>query len=253
LQVHPDTAYIRVQFGLNYTQDESYYMLDAAPGAKVYLGLQETVEPEDMLKELEDAAAGKAPFNTEKHVASWPAKKHDHFLIPAGTVHCSGKDSMVLEISATPFIYTFKLWDWGRLGMDGKPRPINIGHGKNVIRWDRRKRWTRKNLIDRKVVMASGDGWTEESTGLHEAEFIETRRHWFTKSVPHDTRGGVHVICLVEGDAVTVESPTSAFAPFLVHYAEVFIVPAQVGAYIVKPAGHAGTYATMKAFVRTNS
>lgn len=58
-------------------------------------------------------------FDVDRFVNKWPAKKHDHFLIPNGTVHCSGAGAMVLEISATPSIFTFKLWDWGRLGLDG--------------------------------------------------------------------------------------------------------------------------------------
>jgi hypothetical protein len=87
---------------------------------------------------------------------------------------------------------------------------------------------------------------------LHELEFIETRRHWFTKLVPHNTDGTVNVLNLVEGDEVVVESPTSTFEPFVVHYAETFIVPAQVGAYTIRPHGKAQgkQCATMKAFVR---
>lgn len=50
---------------------------------------------------------------------------------------------MVLEISATPYIFTFKLWDWQRLGLDGLPRPINIEHGKHVIQWDRTTKWVK--------------------------------------------------------------------------------------------------------------
>ena len=127
LQVHPDKEYIKEKFGMTYTQDESYYILDAKDGAYVYLGLNEDIKPDQMISDLKDAQEKGETFNAEKHVAKWPVKKHDHVLIPAGTVHCSGKDSMVLEISATPYIFTFKLWDWGRLGMDNKPRPINIG------------------------------------------------------------------------------------------------------------------------------
>jgi mannose-6-phosphate isomerase class I len=252
LQVHPLTEYIQEKFGLHYTQDESYYMMEVEDDAIVYLGLREGVNPEEMLADLEEAQAGGRPFKAEKHVQTWPMKKHDHVLIPAGTIHCSGRSSMVLEISATPYIFTFKLWDWGRLGMDGKPRPINIEHGKKNIQWDRTTEWTRQNLVNRIEKVAEGDGWVEERTGLHEREFIETRRHWFTKKTEHNTQGGVHVICLVEGDEVIVESPTGAFEPFVVHYAEVFIVPAKVGAYTIRPygAGESQKCGTMKGFVR---
>jgi mannose-6-phosphate isomerase class I len=251
LQVHPLTSYIREHFGLDYTQDESYYMLDAKQDACVYLGLKEGIDPKAMLRDLKDAQTSGA-FDAERYVNTWPAKKHDHFLIPAGTVHCSGRDSMVLEISATPYIFTFKLWDWGRTGLDGRPRPIHLRHGAENIQWDRTTDWVRRSLINRVEPLTAGDGWREERTGLHELEFIETRRHWFTGAVPHDTNGGVNVLNLVEGAEAIVESPTSAFEPFVVHYVETFIVPAGVGAYTIRPHGAAeGTEcATMKAFVR---
>lgn len=251
-QVHPLTEYIRQHFGMPYTQDESYYMLDAGAGASVYLGLREDVDPRAMLRDLETAQTGGAPFPAEKHANRFPAKKHDHFLIPAGTVHCSGAESMVLEISATPYIFTFKLWDWGRLGLDGKPRPIHFNHGATNIDWSRRTEWTKRNLINCFQSIASGDGWSEERTGLHESEFIETRRHWFSGKVSHDTQGGVNVLNLVEGAEAIVESPTGAFEPFVIHYAETFIVPAAVGAYTIRPHGPSvgKECATMKAFVR---
>lgn len=254
LQVHPLTGYIRKNFGMDYTQDESYYIMDAKPGSMVFLGLREDVDPDSMISELGIAQSGLAPFEAEKHVQTWPAKKHDHFLIPAGTVHCSGKNSMVLEISATPYIFTFKLWDWGRLGMDGLPRPINIEHGKNNIQWNRTTEWTRQNLVNRIEKIAEGDGWVEEHTGLHELEFIETRRHWFTDKVSHHTNDGVNVICLIEGREVLVESPANAFHPFKVHYAETFIVPASVGAYTICPTGESAgkQCCTIKAYVRAD-
>lgn len=253
LQVHPLTEYIQEKFGIHYTQDESYYLMDAGEGSSVYLGLKEEVNPEEMIKELKDAEKTNGFFNADKHVQNWPAKKHDHFLIPAGTVHCSGKNGMVLEISSTPYIYTFKLWDWGRTGLDGKPRPINIEHGINVIQWNRTENWVKRNLVNKIEEINRGDGWVEERTGLHKREFIETRRHWFTKKVHHHTNGGVAVLNLVEGREVIVESPADAFEPFIVHYAETFIVPAHVGEYTISPHGESAgkKCATIKAYVRT--
>lgn len=248
-QVHPLTEYIQHHFGMHYTQDESYYMLDAKPGAEVYLGLKEGIDRQRMIAALREAQAGGAPFPDRDFVARFPARKHDHFLIPAGTVHCSGANGLVLEISATPYIFTFKMWDWGRLGLDGKPRPVHLDHGIANIQWDRTSRWAQENLVNRITQIGSGDGWQEECTGLHEREFIETRRHWFTKPVLHHTHGGVNVLNLVEGAEAVVESPEGAFEPFPVHYAETFIVPAAVGAYTIRTLRNERC-GTLKAFVR---
>jgi mannose-6-phosphate isomerase class I len=236
LQVHPLTDYIQRTFGMPYTQDESYYLLDADDDAVVYLGLKEGIEPQRMLDALAAAQRGEAPFPAEEFVNTFPAKKHDHFPIPAGTVHCSGSNSMVLEISATPYIFTFKLWDWGRVGLDGKPRPIHLEHGARNIQWSRDTPWVEQNLVGQVEVLAEEPGHTEERTGLHELEFIETRRHWFERSIALDTLGTVNVLNLVEGTAALITSPTASFEPFEVHYAETFIVPAAAGEYAIQPA-----------------
>ncbi len=253
LQVHPSVEYIREQFGMTYTQDESYYMLDAEEDAIVYLGLKEDVDSDQMITELREAQVKAKNFDADKFVQTWSVKKHDHVLIPAGTIHCSGKNSMVLEISATPYIFTFKLWDWGRMGLDGKPRPINIEHGKEVIKWERTTQWTAENLVNTVKEIAHGDGWKEEQTGLHPTEFIETRRHWFTGTVPHDTDGTLNVLNLVEGREAIIESPTDAFEPYVVHYAETFVIPAAVGQYTIRPygEGEGQECATLKAYVRS--
>ncbi len=255
LQVHPTTEYIQENFGMHYTQDESYYLLEATDDACVYLGLKENISAEGMIHELKDAKLSNAHFEVEKYVEKWQVKKHDHVLIPAGTIHCSGKNSVVLEISATPYIFTFKLWDWGRMGLDGKPRPINIEHGKKNIDWTRTKSFTEKELLNTVEKVNSGDGWIEERTGLHEREFIETRRHWFTKKVNHHTNGSVNVLNLVEGREAIIESPSGAFDPLIVHYAETFVIPANVKEYSIAPYGESigKECATIKAYVKINS
>lgn len=252
LQVHPTTQYIRENFGMPYTQDESYYLLDAEEDATVYIGLKTGADLCEMIEDLRKAERSKQLFDTEKYVNKVPAKKHDHFLIPGGTIHCSGANALVLEISSTPNLFTFKLWDWDRLGLDGKPRPINVERGKDVINRRYDTEYCYNNLVNKMEEIASGEGWREEKTGLHPNEFIETRRHWFTKSVKHHTGNSVNVLNLVEGEEVIVESPTESFAPFIVHYAETFIIPASIGDYIISPHGEAvgKECATIKAYVR---
>lgn len=250
LQVHPLTEYIKKQFGMQYTQDESYYILDAKEDAAVYLGLKEGIDKDEMMGALKAAQEGNCAFDAEKYINRFPAKKHDHFLIPAGTCHCSGNNAMVLEISATPYIFTFKLWDWGRLGLDGKPRPIHIDHGLNVIQWDRTTKWVEENLVNACYTVQEEEGYLEEHTGLHELEFIETRRCWLDRPAVLHTMGTVHMLNLVEGTAAVVESPSGDFEPFEIHYAETFIVPASVGAYRVRPLKEHERIGLIKAYVR---
>ena len=249
VQVHPTTQFIRENFGMYYTQDESYYLLDAKEGATVYLGLKTGIDKNEMIEDLRKAQKGEIVFNTENKL---PAKKHDHYLIPGGTVHCSGSAALVLEISSTPNLFTFKLWDWQRLGLDGKPRPINVERGKKVIDWKRDTEYVKQHLANHLTKISEGDGWREERTGLHPNEFIETRRHWFTKPVTHHTNNSVNVLNLIEGEEAIIESPNGAFKPFVVHYAETFIIPANVNEYIISPYGKSAgkECATIKAYVR---
>ena len=252
VQVHPTTQFIRENFGMYYTQDESYYLLDAKEGATVYLGLKTGIDKNEMIEDLRKAQKGEIVFNTEKYVNKLPAKKHDHYLIPGGTVHCSGSEALVLEISSTPNLFTFKLWDWQRLGLDGKPRPINVERGKEVIDWKRDTEYVKQHLANHLTKISEGDGWREERTGLHPNEFIETRRHWFTRPVTHHTNNSVNVLNLIEGEEAIIESPNGAFKPFVVHYAETFIIPANVNEYIISPYGKSAgkECATIKAYVR---
>ena len=254
LQVHPRTEYIQDAFGMPYTQDESYYILDATDSSEVYLGVREDTTKEALVADLRKAAAGEAPFPAERHVNVFPVKKHDHVLIPAGTIHCSGADTVVLEISATPYNFTFKLWDWGRVGLDGKPRPINIAHGKPNIMMERDTEFCQRELVVRadeeRENLSDQPGVMCERTGLHELESIETRRHWFTDCVDIACHESVNMLNLVEGTEVEVQSVDGSFAPMPVHYAETFIVPESVGHYRIVNK-HSGTrVAVLQAFIR---
>lgn len=237
LQVHPLTEYIEQHFGMHYTQDESYYILDAQEEACVYLGVKDGVTADELIPALQKAQEGTECFDDTKYINCYPVKKHDHVLIPAGTIHCAGSGTMVLEISATPYIFTMKLWDWGRVGLDGKPRPINIERGAASIQYDRTSAWCKRELLDHIHTIQEDDHVKVEKTGLHEWEFIETRRYWFHEYTEFECRESVNMLNLVEGAEATILSLDDSFAPFTVHYAETFILPECVKRYAMKPSG----------------
>jgi mannose-6-phosphate isomerase class I len=234
LQVHPLTEYIQQHFHMPYTQDESYYLLDTqGDDPCVYLGVKTGTDPQAMVQALKDAQDGIASFPAENFVNRIPVKKHDHVLIPAGTVHCSGADTMVLEISATPYIFTFKLWDWGRLDLDGRPRPIHIRHGAANIQWDRNTEWVKENIVNRITRIYEDERGAVERTGLHEREFLDTFRITTSRELPIRRNGSVHMMNLVEGGRAVLTSESGHFPPFELHYAETCIIPEAAGPYTI--------------------
>lgn len=247
LQVHPTTEFIKENYGMTYTQDESYYILDAKEDGGVFLGLKEDVDKDEFINALKEAQKTNK-FDHEKYVNRFPCKKHDHFLIPGGTIHCSSYNAMVLEISATPYIFTFKLWDWDRLGLDGLPRPIHIEEGEKVIDYSRRTNWVKENLVDHFETIHDDKDYKEIKTGLHELEFIETHVYTSANKVEHNTNDTVNVFNLVDGKAAIIKSIDNKFEPYTVHYAETFIIPASVGKYTIEPIG--GEIKYLKAYVR---
>ena len=253
LQVHPTTQYIQENFGMPYTQDESYYYLDCLEqDCCVYLGLKTGVDREEFSKALYEAQKGGSHFPAERFVNKIPVKKHQHFHIPAGTVHASGANGMVLEISSSPCIFTFKLWDWGRVGLDGIPRPIHLTHGLANVQFDRQTAWTMETCAFEPVPVREGKGFREEKTGLNELEYIETRRIWATEKYLDTTGNETHALNLVEGAEAVIESPSGQFEPFVMHYAESVVIPAGVSEYTIKPCGlsEGKEIAVVKSFVR---
>ena len=142
---------------------------------------------------------------------------------------------MVLEISATPYIFTFKLWDWGRLGLDGLPRPIHVDHGMKNIQWDRDTKWIYENVVGQQKTLEKGEGYEVERTGLHNREFIDTFRYTLTEPYTVNTEDSVHVMNLVDGSHALIESVDGSFESFEIHYAETAIVPAAAGQYRIVP------------------
>lgn len=231
IQCHPRPEYIRENFGETFTQDETYYILDCEPEADVYLGFQEDINPVEFKQALLDAQNQGVEMPVEKYIQKFRAKKHDLFLIPNGTVHASGKNNLVLEISSTPYIFTFKMYDWLRLDLNGQPRPINIEHAFHNLYFDRKGDYVAAELISHPQVIKEWDNGRIVKLPTHPDHFYTVDRYEFSDEVTISTDGQCHCCMLVEGTEVEV---TAGGKSTIFNYAETFVIPASVNEYKIR-------------------
>jgi mannose-6-phosphate isomerase class I len=227
VQVHPRPDYIKREFGETYTQDETYYITNCKPGAKVYLGLTEDCDPEEFKNELYSSIENDKQIDLDKFVNSEPANLHDLFFIPNGTVHCSGEDNLVLEISATPYIFTFKIYDYLRKDLEGNLRPINIERGFDNIRFERREDWVQKNLIAKPELINKGKDWQEFVLYNKPFTFYNVHRVEFKSEYVLETNDRPFAINLVEGERIELETEKGNIISLA--YLESMIIPAAAG------------------------
>jgi mannose-6-phosphate isomerase class I len=246
-QVHPRLDYIQDEFGEPLTQDETYYVVTNRKGAQVYLGLREDTDLTRFQQAAESARDHGLPFEIDAYVNRLSARPHDLFLIPSGTVHCSGADNVVLEISATPYIYTFKIYDYLRPDLHGSLRLVQLERAFANVDATRRTRWVQDHLRATPVAVRRGKGWAEKRlAGSDDRLFFAIHRLEFNETVSDDTRGVFLALNLVEGDRCEVVTDGGSVE---LRSAESMIIPASVGPFSLRRRGSAPCK-VVKAFVK---
>ncbi len=246
-QVHPRVDYIRTEFGEPLTQDETYYIVTCDPAARVFLGLREDTSVQALKTDALMARDQRVPFEITDHVNAFPSKPHDLFLIPSGTVHCSGANNLVLEISATPYIFTFKIYDYLRNDLSGNLRHVHLDHAFANVDPTRTTDWVQQNLIPQPELLREGVGWAEYSIGDIEQLFFAIHRLEFTDAIEDQTDGKFVALNLVEGDHCEILTPTGE--PVELRFAESIIIPASVNSYVLRNRSNSACK-VVKAFVK---
>ncbi|MEO2047750.1 MAG: class I mannose-6-phosphate isomerase [Pirellulales bacterium] len=250
IQCHPQTEYIQKHFGEPFTQDECYYIIDCKPESKVFLGFAEDIDPAKFSAELKYSFTEETEMDVDRYLNSESTQKHDLFLIPGGTVHSSGINNLVLEISATTYIYTFKVYDWQRMDLDGKPRTLNIDRALENLQFDRKGDRVAREFVSHPVELARGDDWRLVHLPTHDQHFYDVHRFEFDTEVESHTEGSPHVLSLVEGSSVAVETKSGMRQQF--NYAETFVIPAAAESYRLINVGQQRAM-VVKAFIKSLS
>ena len=247
IQCHPRKEFIQKNFGETLTQEETYYILDTVPGAKVHLGFQEDIDPQAFRKALQDSFEKAEPLDVHRFIHTEPAHKHGLYLIPPGTLHSSGQGNLVLEISTTPYIFTFKMYDWLSLDLDGHPRPLNIDRAFANLYFDRKGERISREFVSKPVLLKQGEGWELWHLPTHPCHSYDVHRFVISDRVIVETGGKCHALNLVEGSRLTIL--TEGGETFHLSYAESFIIPAAARSYTLINDGE-GPAMVIKAFMK---
>lgn len=127
IQVHPDDEYAK-QFNES-GKTECWLILQAAEGAGIYLGFRPDVTRKEFKTAIENG------LSVDKFLNFIPVQSGDFFFVPAGTIHAIGKGVTLCEVQQSSGI-TYRVWDWNRMGLDGKPRELHIEQAMDVLNFD---------------------------------------------------------------------------------------------------------------------
>jgi mannose-6-phosphate isomerase class I len=239
VQLHSDHKYNIENYGEHGRQDESYYIVATGHGAKTYLGFNEDADVDEFISEAKRSEKEFTPVDYRKYINHIESRPGIQVMIPAGTIHSSGRNQVVLEIgSLTVGSYTYKLYDYLRADLDGKPRPIHSYHGERNLRKERRARWVKENLVQEPRLVRSGESWAEYIVGEHDLLYFSLRRLEFEMKIEDDTKGKFHILALVDGEKTVVSSVDNPELSFTQNYLDIIVVPANMGKYIIHNLGN---------------
>ena len=239
IQCHPHADYVISNHGEFGRQDESYYVVRAGHQAKTYLGFADETSGDEFMELADRAQTTHELIDYQKYIHAVDSVPGTQVMIPAGTIHASGRNQVILEIgSLTVGSYTYKLYDYQRTDpQTGLPRPIHMKMGKDVIRKERDAKWVKENLVNHGGVVRENGTAKEIIVGEHDLLYFSLRNLIFETEIDDNTDGLFHVLALVDGEKVRVESIDHPELYYDMNSLDIAVVPANFGNYRIRNLG----------------
>ncbi|WNQ10356.1 class I mannose-6-phosphate isomerase [Paenibacillus aurantius] len=209
VQVHPNDSYEKLPAG-ELGKTEMWYILNAKPGARILYGLKPGVTRES----LEEAIQGGRIMDSLQEV---PVKAGDSFYIPAGTVHALCAGVLAAEIQQNSDT-TYRLYDYDRPGLDGKPRELHIEDSLNVIAYEgagATRMTTELEEPNRWLTLAQSPYFVVEKGRVEQSWALQTSPESFV----------IHIVCEGAGQLVWTDGSLD------LKPGDAFLLPAGLGSY----------------------
>lgn len=220
VQVHPDDAAAERLHSGESGKTESWYIIDAEPDSQIHLGLREGVDPSELVR----CAGGAGVVDL---LQTFPVRPGQFIHVPAGTLHAIGKGITLVEVQQNSDV-TYRLYDWGRVGLDGQPRPVHVDECLMAARYDGPT--PGPTLPEVEPVDAGG----------REARLVETETYALALLEVDgarllETEGRAQALVFLEGSGRLLVEGSDERLEFTA--GETWLVPASVGAYEVAAGG----------------
>ena len=215
IQVHPDDELAAVRHNGSKGKTEMWYVVKADEGAHLMSGMSQQITPKEYVRRIEN--------NTITEVlCDYKVKEGDVFFLPAGRVHSIGKGCFIAEIQQTSDI-TYRIYDFGRLGLDGKPRELHVEQSKDAV--------------DYSVLDDYKTSYTPEQNkpvSLVECDYFKTHLLELTESVevPVEANDSFMIVICLEGAGTLTDSNGYSLN---LKQGETVLVPAKIEGFILSP------------------
>ena len=216
IQVHPDEAYVSEHADVEAPKAEVWYIADADPGAEIIRGVKPGVAKNELVDRINSGTL-------EQVMNFVPVKQYGTYPIFSGTIHALLPGSLVFEIQQNSDV-TFRLYDWGRVGLDGKPRDLHVNHGIACTHVEH------QDFVPEKI--------DSESQVIFRSPNFEVLEYIFQDRSRDVETAGYNVITVVEGSCLLTVSGAENESLTLVG-GDTAVVPAAAGKFTINP--EAGT------------